>query len=273
MAAVPQRYTYNDELQNLQIRRTRQVGDKCGCPDSFEDDTVCTTWASTAALPLGRQLALLIKLINQAVEFEVLEERMESPGFASSCHDNMSKLAAAAHEIFLFREHEATVQSPKHFYTTLASSEEWKLAWGSNKSQAWHHAGINRDYFNKKEIVVHLRWCISQSKICELCDICLHLWGHKSFLFIRDSINFHYELYLPLSSQEEKTKTADEKQSGRLGHHGTRKCGWEERAGEEDDSLVLFQEVWGAEEAYGNFESTSHKQGEPDLLLGSDGFL
>lgn len=23
--------------------------------------------------------------------------------------------------------------------------------------------------------------------------------------------------------------------------------GWEERAGEEDDSLVLFQEAWGAE--------------------------
>lgn len=37
-------------------------------------------------------------------------EGMKSPGFASSCHNNMAKLAAAAHEIFLFREHKATMK-------------------------------------------------------------------------------------------------------------------------------------------------------------------
>lgn len=64
-------------------------------------------------------------------------ERMGSPGFASVCHNSMAKQAAAAHDIFIFREHRATM---KHLWVSRALVEcASTLAGGWPNNRGGHH--------------------------------------------------------------------------------------------------------------------------------------
>lgn len=86
-------------------------------------------------------------------------ERMEGPGFASLCHENMAELAAAAHDTFLFMEHKATMRRLWVSRSLVECASTLVGGWPYNHSghhgmavlhpvNSWNNSAAKKDYFS-----------------------------------------------------------------------------------------------------------------------------